>query len=298
MIDEFLDAQFGPVRMWASRISTVNDRRLVTHSPTSGDEHAVQNKGLDQRVVSCSLLFDDMDGETTSPRERFNALLALHQSGEPQIFRHPLIGSYRATFGRFSHELEGAVISAEVEVVPTGTVPPATQVAQAGTSAAVGADAVTFAADQVDAELAAVGLETPVTASARDAVAEWDELETRVRRVLVDVGLIVDTIETEIVRLRLSRSNALWPAHRAMLVLGETFQAAARSATADASRLMVVMTGRPIALNALLANIYGAREVPFRRLQALDLNDIPTPAWIPQGTQLRLPQPPPQRRAA
>jgi hypothetical protein len=296
MIDEFLDAQFGPIRMWASRISTVNGRRLVTHSPSSGDEHAVQNRGLEQRVVSCSLLFDDMPEETDSPRTRFNALLALHLAGEPQIFRHPLLGSYRATIGRFDHDLESAIISADVEIVPVGPLPELVTAA-AGASAPIGEEAVSFAADQVDDELAAVGLSTPVTEEARVAAAAWQEPDVGARRVLVDVGLVSELIGTEIVRLRLSRSLALWPAQRAMLVLGETFAAAARSATADVSRLMIVRTGRPIALNMLLANIYGAREVRRRRLQALDLNDIPVPGWIPAGTELRLPQPDPVRRA-
>lgn len=295
MIDEYLDAQFGPVRLWASRISTTNGRALVIHSPTTGDEHDVQDHGLELRPVTLSLLFDDMPDETASPRERFDQLLALHLAGEPQIFRHPLLGSYRAKIGRFDHDLEGAVITADIEVVPIGAIA-TTQATNTGAAPATGEDAVNFAADRADAELEAVGLETPATDAAREAVEAWQEPDVGARRVLVDVGQVSELIGSEIVRLRLSRSLALWPAHRALLVLGESFAAAARAATADVSRLMVVRTGRPIALNALLANIYGAREVPRRRVQALDLNDLPTPGWIPIGTELRLPQPEPQRR--
>ncbi len=294
--DEFYEAAFGTIRMWASRVSTVNSRTLVIHDPTSGDEHEVQDRGLETRITSCSLLFDDMDGETTTPRERFDAVLAMHLKGEAQIFRHPLLGSYRAMFGRFEHVLEDARVTVDVELVPVGEVP-AIQVANAGTSAAVGEDAVKLAAELADDELLAVGLSSPVTEEARAAAESWQEPDAGVRRVLVDVGLVSEHINTEIVRLRLSRSLALWPAHRALLVLGETFAGAARSATADVARLMVVRTGRAIALNALLADVYGAREVARRRLQALDLNDIRTPGWIEQGTELRLPQPDVQRRA-
>ncbi len=298
MTDGFYDAAFGPVRLWASRVSTVNGRTIVVHDPTSGNEHEVQNRGLETRVTSCDLLFDDMDGETSTPRERFDALLALHLEGKPQIFRHPLIGSFRATISRFDHELAGAVIGASVEFVPVESLPiPALAGTVGSASQILGDQAVAFAADQADAELDSVGLSTTVTDEARLAAEAWQEPDVGVRRVLVDVGLVSELIGAEIVRLRLSRSLALWPAHRAMLVLGETFTGAARTATADVSRLMVVRVGRPISLRALLAGVYGAHEVDRRYIQARDLNDIPTPGWLETGSVLRLPQPEAQRRA-
>ena len=298
MTDSFYEAAFGPIRLWASRVSTRNGRTLVIHDPTSGDEHQVQNRGLDTQLTSCSLLFDDMDGETTTPRERFDAFLALHLSGEPQIFRHPMLGSYRATIGTFDHVLEGAVISVDVEFVPVGGGDAAaTQSVATATAAPVGEEAVSFAAQQADDELLAVGLSTTATASAREAAAAWQEPDVGVRRVLVDVGELTDLIDTEIVRLRLSRSLALWPAHRAMIVLGENVTNAARAATADVARLMVVRVGRPISLRALLADVFGARDVERYYRQARDLNDIPTPGWLEAGRELRLPQPAAQRRA-
>ena len=82
-----------------------------------------------------------------------------------------------------------------------------------------------------------------------------------------------------------------------MLLLSDSVVAAGRAATADVARIMTVRVGRPVALRALLATIYGAREVDDRYLQARSLNDIRTPGWIETGTELRLPQPSSQPRA-
>ena len=295
-LDELYDASYGGVRLWCSRVSTTNGRSIVVHDLTTGDDHPTQDKGLEARIARASLLFDDMDGETTSPKQRFDAFCALVEGGKPQIFSHPLRGSYRATVRQFDHELgKGGVISAEVEFVPVDPVPAVRSVATA-LSASVGVDAVDAAADQADAALAAAGLSSSAPANARAAANGWDSPDVTARQVLVDVGDISEQIGRTINDLELSSNLAYWPAYRALLLLGDTFVSAGRAATADVARLMTVRIGRPIALSALLAGIYGGWDVPQRRVQALALNDIRTPGWIPTGTELRLPQPSAQPR--
>jgi hypothetical protein len=125
----------------------------------------------------------------------------------------------------------------------------------------------------------------------------WSDPDTSARQVLVDVAQVTELVGTEIERLGLANHLALWQAHRSMLLLSDSVVAAGRAATADVARIMTVRVGRPVALRALLATIYGAREVDDRYLQARSLNDIRTPGWIETGTELRLPQPSSQPRA-
>lgn len=295
-IEAYYIASFGGIRLWCSRVSTTNGRKLVVHDPARGDEHPLQDRGLETRVTSCTLLFDEMDGETTSPRERFDRFAALVEEGEPQVFTHPLRGSYLARVGRFDHEVdEASNISAEVEFFPEDSIPAVT-VASAGTSAIAGEDAVAAAADNADAELEAVGMTSSAPGAARLAAETWSDLDTSVREVLVDVAQVTELIGTEIETLGLADRLALWQAYRSMLLLSDAVVAAARAATADVSRTMTVKVGRPVALRTLLATIYGAREVDQRYEQALSLNDISTPGWIATGTELRLPQPSSQPR--
>lgn len=295
-IEAYFVASFGGVRLWCSRVATTNGRKLVIHDPARGDDHPVQDRGLETRTTTCTLLFDEMDGDTSSPRERFDRFAQLVEEGEPQVFTHPLRGSYLARVGRFDHEVdEASNISAEVEFVPEDRIPAVT-VASAGTSAAAGEDAVVAAADNADSELESVGMTTTATGEARAAVEAWVDADATARQVIVDVGRITELVGTEIERLGLTDRLALWQAYRAMLLLADSVVAAGRAATADVARIMTIRVGRPIALRALLASIYGAREVDDREPQARSLNDIRTPGWIETGTQLRLPQPTAQPR--
>ncbi|MGE0547619.1 MAG: hypothetical protein AB7O24_04245 [Kofleriaceae bacterium] len=297
MADAFYIASFGGIRLWASEVRTSNNRRLIVHSPTAGNVHPTTDHGLDSRPATCTLLFDDMEGETASPRERFNALCALIEGGEPQMFTHPLRGSYLACVRMFDHTAgEGALISAQVELVPEGEVPPV-EVANAGTSAVAGEGAVSAATEAADAELEAFGLSTPVTGEALTAVSQWQESESPpARAVAVDVARISASIGTEIERLGLDRNIKLWPAHAALVLVGDALLAAGRAATSDVARLMTVRVGRRIALRTLLASIYGGREVENRVPQVMGLNDIATPGWLEPDSELRLPQPAVQLR--
>jgi hypothetical protein len=103
-IEAYFVASFGGVRLWCSRVATTNGRKLVIHDPARGDDHPLQDRGLEPRVTSCTLLFDEMDGEISTPRERFDRFAALVEEGEASGVSHPLRGSYLARVGRFDHE--------------------------------------------------------------------------------------------------------------------------------------------------------------------------------------------------
>jgi hypothetical protein len=295
--EELYAASWGGIRLWCTRVSTTNGRKLVIHDPTRGDQHPVDDQGLETRTTSCTIIFDDMEGETDSPKTRFDRLCALIEQGDAQIFTHPLRGSYLARVGRFDHDVdEYSVISAEIEFVPEADVPAIT-VTTAETSAIAGGDAVAAAADRADVALAELGAESPVTDQARAAAAAWQDDGTTVRQVQVDVAQLVEAIRAEVARLDLAGTLRRWRAHRAMTLLAESVVGAGRAATAaDTARLMTVRITRPTALPALLAGIYGARDVPERARQARSLNDIRTPGWIEAGTDLRLPLPGTQPR--
>lgn len=286
----YFESAWGPIRLWCAEVATVNGRRIVTHSPSSGDDHETQDRGLDQRVATCELLFDDMEGETTSGLERFNRFREQHELGETHVFTHPMLGSYPAKVGRFDHQLRDGVITASAEFIPEGRIPAVT-VAAAGVSAVTGADAIAAAADVAQAELERVGMTSSVLDQARTAGEAWQEDGSTARQVLVDVGQLGEAISAEIDALGLSRGLSLWRAYRAMLLLADAVVAAGRAATADVARTITVRIGRPVALRALLATIYGARDVNTYYPLARSLNDIRTPGWIPTGFELRLPQP-------
>lgn len=293
---EFYQSSFGGVRLWCASIETDHSRKLVVHQPSRGSVHSVQDRGLGPRPTRCELLFDDMRGVSDSAKKRFDAFRAIVDDGDPQVFSHPLLGSYLAVVGEFRHRVDAdGVITASVEFTPKEE-PKAVTPANAGAAVQVGEGAVTAAADSVDEALAEFELESPVVEQARAAVAAWSDGEPNVRTVLVDVASITSYINDEIERLELPDDILLWPTHRALINLSAQMLAAGRAQTADVARIITIKIGQPVSLRRLVARLYGGHAADERYAQVMQLNDIATPAWIDAGTELRVPQPPAQTR--
>ncbi len=153
---ELLECRWGKLRLFASKINTDGTRTLVVHNRSAGDRHTVQDRGLRERRVRCSLQFDDFPGQP-SPRDAALALKTASVSGQAAIFQHPLEGRFLASIGDFHSEIdEHSVISAECEfvqesddeaVVPVG----------AGAGSSAGPAAVNAAAEAMDTQLANLG---------------------------------------------------------------------------------------------------------------------------------------------
>lgn len=153
---ELLECRWGKLRLFASKINTDGTRTLVVHNRSAGDRHTVQDRGLRERRVRCSLQFDDFPGQP-SPADAARALRAASVSGQAAIFQHPLEGRFLASIGDFHSEIdENSVISAECEfvqeaedqaVTPTGS----------GTGAGAGTASVNAAAEALDTQLANLG---------------------------------------------------------------------------------------------------------------------------------------------
>lgn len=167
MASELLECRWGKLRLFASRINTDGTRTLVVHNRSAGDKHTVQNRGLAERRVRCQLQFDSFPGQP-APVDAALALERAKNSGEAQIFQHPLLGRFLASIGDFRSEIdESSVISAECEFVqesddeaitPTGS----------GTGSAAGPVSVNAAAEALDTQLANLGqlaMSAPVAAA-------------------------------------------------------------------------------------------------------------------------------------
>jgi hypothetical protein len=153
---ELLECRWGKLRLFASKINTDGTRTLVVHNRSAGDKHTVQDRGLRERRVRCSLQFDDFPGQP-SPKDAALALKSASVSGQAAIFQHPLEGRFLASIGEFHSEIdENSVISAECEFVQEDDDEAVTP-AGAGTGAGAGAGSVNAAAEAMDTQLASLG---------------------------------------------------------------------------------------------------------------------------------------------
>lgn len=282
-----VETKFGGLRLFVTRIATARPRTQVRHGLSDGDDHVVQDRGRGLFVARCSVIFAHMRDDELEPLERLQRLLALVDD-KPRLFSHPLEGDFLARVGPFEYTFEATgTYSAEIEFVAVSEMQQVTP-AGAGGIPASGEGAVAAAAESLGAELAGLGIESSVVGDATTMVDGWaSNADLNPRDVYAQTGSLTSSLAGLAGELELDLG--MWPAYKAAIVLNEAIRAAAEAVTADVARTFLVRIGEPIALNALLATIYGADEVDLRRGQVLKLNDIANPAWLEPGTDLLLP---------
>lgn len=126
-----------------------------------------------------------------------------------------------------------------------------------------------------------------VMADARATTDAWAQAEDlSSRQVQIDVARISDSIVSMIEVGQLESDIALFPAYRAVIMLGEALRLSAISATSETPRVFVVKIKAPVSLLAICAKIYGGADAQDRARQVAALNDIKTVGWLDAGSYL------------
>lgn len=296
---------WGKCELWCSSFDTEDGRDLVVQKFIRGGGANVQNRGDVPRVVRAELIFDDIRGQEETPDDRFVHLLGLKALGKPQLLVHPLYGSYRAEIGEFSHRIDmSGSLTATVQFVAVEdeTTTPANPI---GISIDAGAATIGAFADALDNELADAGIPTlgaqgltvnqpmslaPLSDLARHAGDVLEDSTAPLRDVLAQVESVSTQLGQAIETLQTGADLALWPVHKAIVMLADATLVASNSAQGDSSGLFTMIVNQATSLRRLCADLYGENfDAAF--IDALDLNDIATPARIKSGTRLRLRQP-------
>jgi hypothetical protein len=292
MATNLLRAFFGEVRLYLADLDSDVGRSLVVHEPARGDQFEVQDRGLQLRRASCEVVFCPVPSEKEPHLARYAAFLKLVEDGKPQVFTHPIRGSYRARVGECRETLSDAnEIRLSVEFLQ---IEPPVQVfdATAGAAPIAGPEAVATAAAKTDQELGAKGLSSSTPADARTTVEGWTTLgEADTRAVYLQAASISSQIEQTIATLELATSLDRWPAYRNMVLLRATVLDAAEAAASESARVFDYLVSVPTPLRVICARVYGATEAEDRARQVRQLNDLRSPGLVPAGVTLKMPVP-------
>lgn len=290
MARKYFQSAWGAVRLWLANISTDEGRALIVQQYTRGNVPDVRNAGNVPKVTRCTILFDEMSDDV-DPQDRLEDLILLKDKGKPQLFTHPIHGTYLAEIQDFTYAIDShGVITADATFIATEEVGAVT-VDPIGMNPSTSVDAIDTRADELATELAAVDIESTVPADAVAASSAFDTTTTNARDVLVSVSSVSDRMWDEIEALQLAADVALWPAMKAYVMLGDAVRAGGDRQMGDLGAFMTVRVESATSLRRLMADIYGGRDASWRYDEAMSLNDIPTPGRIPGGMQLRLRQP-------
>lgn len=285
-------AKYGDQPLLVAKFADAGGRDWVTQSPSRGDEHLVQERGLRQRRTQCEIIFADQAG-AGDYLERWLAFRALAERAAPALFTHPTDGAYLAVVVDLQAEVELPERAVRVSCAFVAAAPPvAVFPVGAGVVPQAGPEAVEVAADQADVALAAVGVSSSTPAACLLAVTAWTSAESPVARAInVEAAALASQLDDLITAEQLATDLDRWEAYRSIVNLRAQVARAAAAVTSDTStvRQYTVAVAEP--LRALVARIFGARDAEQRIEQVQRLNGIRTPGLVAAGTVLSLPAP-------
>lgn len=287
----WLPASFGGVEMLLASMSGDTGVDWAVISPHRGDTHTLQNQGRRLRRVQCEVLFCDQPGLPDPYLDRYRAFEAMGDAGTPQIFVHPIHGSYLAVIDSPSYDASADELAIRCQCSFIAMQEPvAVQSVGAGIAAIAGPEDVGVRATAADAELAALDASSATPAECLARAEAWANGDTAdAAQVLLEVATLTSQIDTMIATLDLLSDYSRWAAYKALIHLRYSVTQAASAATSEASQVVDYRVRVATPLRSLCARLYGARLAEDRAGEVTRINGIRIPGLIAAGTLLKVP---------
>ncbi len=288
----YFEASYGGIPLQATSLSTQRGRDINVQSPSRGNKHTLDDRGLRQHVTAYAIRFNDVPG-LAPYLDRYDEFLRVAESEQSQIFSHSVDGSYRAKIGPIDAEHDDAALEVRLtctvyredeprQVFPVG----------AGAAPVAGVESVTVAAAAADEQLADLELESDVPSDMVDAVTEWSEAEDLDSNdVFLRVASLTAELDEEVATLELAGDLDSWQAYETMMLLRYSLARAAEAFTSDAEIIVDAIVDEPRPLLAIAAELYGAEQAQSRADEIARTNRVRTPGLVPRGTTLKIPRP-------
>jgi len=284
-------AKYGDLALLIARHSDDGDGRdWVTQSPSNGDQHVLQDRGLRQRRTACEILFCDEPG--IGPYlDRFLAFRELARSNAPRLFVHPLHGAYQAVVLELSYQVEAQERCVRASCTFAALEEPkAVFDLGAGITPAAGPEQVSAQAAAADTALAAQGLSSSTPANCLATVTSWSEADDPDARAIgLEAASLAAAIDETVANLELASDLDRWESYRALIKLRYSVVQAAAAVTSETARITELTLAVAEPLRSLCARLFGARNAEEKARQVQKLNGLRTPGMIPAGTTLKLP---------
>lgn len=290
------DASFAGFPIHVLSTSDDMGRALARHTYPHRNGAAIEDMGAEPHIARCRLKFFGPDHD-----EAFRVFHDLAHSVEPEVFTHPLYGSYSAKVGEFhaeAHAEQRDCIMVDC-TFEEDTLEPAVFEVGAGSPTLAGAEDVQASADEwlviVEPEDGTI-IDVDGVELGNDAVATSEAWSTDASKTLRDVthemaalsARIDDTQE----RLHTASDISQYPAMIALTKLRGSLVKAAAAFSQRSPRIFKVTVAVSAPLLVVAAQIYqSANEAGERAKQLIELNDIRNPARIEAGTELRCQSP-------
>lgn len=281
-------ASWGGLELDVVSTQDAGPRTVAIHRAVHRDGGRVEDLGGEPRQTRCRIIFFRRAPDD-DPLQRFADFESLKRLGESQTFTHPITGSYEAKVSEFTFTAEAEprdAIFVECTFVEDSEEPAVFDIG-AGAPFQSSVEAVTVAANQLDATSAELGADVDgeLGPDSIEAVTRWQDLEdpSALRDVNMELVALRDRIEGEMFRLELASEPGSYPLIRDLNSLSYNLRKAAEVFTERAPRLVEYRLNTPTNLMAFCQARFGAAEALDRYEEVRRLNAIPNPARIEAG---------------
>lgn len=289
LLPGYYSANFGGIDLLIASISTSIGRDVVVQSPSRGNKHVNQDRGLRNKVSDVEILFIDQPGQP-SYLIRAQGFQQAVDDNTSTTFTHPLIGTYiaRAVDVEMMAD-EDAAVKFRCRIIPEDE-PVVTFQAGAGVTVGAGASATSVASTNATNALTAAGLSSSVPSTCTSTVQNWaSAAELDSQQVFLEVASLTSQIDSDIETLGLESNLDYWLTYQSYLLLRFAVVRAAQAATVNASNVFDYLVAQPRPLLAICADVYGPDDAEERWADVIQLNRIRTPGLVPAGSTLKMP---------
>lgn len=276
---------FGDVSIIITSFSFEGGRDWTFQSPTRGDQHVGQDRGLRLRRTLCQLSF--VGASYIDDLRRFDVLAS---SKDAKLFTHPVRGSYLAVCEGWQYEIDAETVEArgsctfvELEepkaVFPLGS----------GVAPIAGADVVNVTAEKADRALSSANLSSDAPDFAAKTVSNWvQDPEILPQEIQLQLASIISEIDDAIDTLQLAADHERYGAYKQMVLLRRQVFQAGLSVLAETDRIVDYTIAADVPLLTLSTRLYGGGLAIERATQLRQLNNIKTPGLLRAGTRIKV----------
>lgn len=277
-----LSASFGDLRLGVQSFEHDGGQDWSEHSPTRGSNHTLQPRGKKLARTSCELVF--IGPRYLEEHEQFSLMV---DGDEPQLFVHPVRGSYLAVVKDYRYKVDAdvGVITAQctfLEYEP----PLSVRLGGAGAMAASGTEAVLVAKQRAELAAESAGVTVTSPAVAHAAATRWEDVQLGARALELEVSAVVARIDEEIATLH---SWPTWPVIKELINTRRMVLHAAESLLAQTNQVKTFVVETPAPLMTIAARLYGGERARAMADDIRALNGLSDAGLVRAGTRLKVP---------
>lgn len=298
---ELFDAMYAGIAIDVLNTEDDFSRTLIAHEFAQRQGAVLEDTGSVPRSTRCTVIFvPRLEGDATVEDdifERFRIFVDILTQDDrtPQVFTHPITGTYDAlprNISMSNRAEDRDWLPINVTFVEAGLDPAGFQINFSDDLNSPAATARVGAASTDVAMTASDAASQSIAVDAISVAEGWrDDASKSARQINLELNGLANRIEQTTTDLQLATDISQYPTLRAFNRLHGALRRAASAAIRSAPKLQELTVDVTQPLLTILQTVYKGKVAVQKFNRVLELNSIPNPAKVVQGTTLTIESP-------